>query len=222
MTCFDLVGHLHSLSDSSSPIVCTKSYSLNSILLSPIESIEPDPSSHPSVLTAKKRSSSSLIRDSSISKAHPLDSTCIGTDCISISSNSSDAVCYHPCHTLSYLIDSSHLSLLLMLDDGARRWPLQLDTHAFRRLVFEFGSTSNTSSNSFSDWWCHLLISGDVPYIDFDPIVPYQHALVSALRQHRKQSFQQIAQKLQMDEIHQKSQLADWMSVCGMSELYDR
>jgi hypothetical protein len=224
LPCFDVSGHVQPI-DGPTSLACTKSYSLSRLLpasahinVASVEhQLDGDVASHASLLT-KKKSTSSLLTSvkpdaTGLSKSHQHDDI-LAADCATASAF--DGVCYHPCHTLAYLLDAIHWSMLLMIDDAVRRWPLQLDAPAFRRLLSSLESPTQPADDghsALSDWWSHMLMTGDVPCIDFESVVPQQFPLQLAMTQLRQHTFQQIAQRLQMDAGHQKAQFSDWMSV---------
>ena len=130
----------------------------------------------------------------------------ISADCL----HGAAGVCIHPSHTFSLLFDASRWSTVLLLDDGCRAWPLQLDASAFRRII----ELSFEEDGALVEWVTHVVTTGDVPHIKLDRSRPKQQlCLESALVQLRRQISQKIMEQFHMDTVHGRQQVADWMSV---------
>lgn len=168
---------------------------------------------------SKKRTGSSLLAGASHKPssgsaqlaAIPLgDEAPIAADCVV---PGQDGLCYHPSHTLSLLLDATHWSVQLCLDDNAAgRWPLQLDSHAFRRVLSLADSTDDgVSAHRLHESWLDLLRTGDVPFASLVPVDDAEEALLAAMLQLRRHVFQQLLLKLHLDEAHQGQHVADFI-----------
>jgi hypothetical protein len=163
----------------------------------------------PSLL--KKRSAPSLLAPGSgtkatahghVATAHGEDAQ-IAADCRAVE----DAVCVHPSHTLSLLLDAIHWHTELCVDDGCgARWPLLLDSHAFRRVLHVSGA-----AELLRDSWSALLQTGEVFFPSTTPLSPADTATLTAMAQMRRHVFHQIIVQFDMDELRQGQHLAEFM-----------
>lgn len=138
--------------------------------------------------------------------AHAGEDAPIAADCVSAGA---DAICVHQSHTLPLLLDAVHWTMELCMDDGAgARWPLQLDSHAFRRLLQEAGAME-----VLRDSWLALLQSGEIFFPATATPTPGESIVLNVLAQLRRHTFQQIIAQFAMDEARQVQSLPEFMSV---------
>src|SRR5262245_33664087 len=89
------------------------------------------PTAGPSETPAKRAAHSVLASSKGATGATGEDAP-IAADCLSAPIS---AVCFHPMHILASWMDASKWSFSVGMDDGTgARWPLLLDSHAFRNI----------------------------------------------------------------------------------------
>ena len=210
--------------------MCDISYSLDYLAPPMSDEEQPNPPIPSNLIggdIVNKRTSSLLSHvaradTNSLAKSSHEFGDSIADDC-AISPHA-NCICYHPSHSFSYLLDSIHWSTLLLVDDAVRRWPLQVNTHAFRAILrtVDSGTASQTDqlgSSTLNSWWKHFLHTGEVPLIQFEPTdMRQQFYLQDALKQLRKHTIDDITRRFHMDEKHRNQQIPDWMSV-GVTKL---
>ena len=195
-------------------------------ILTAVQTTDTSVSASPALLKKKVGSllTMSTVHKPAVANSHPIvsnsDAPIIANDCLEAKSG----ICYHPAHTLAYLLDAAHLSVQICVDDGSGgRWPLQLNATAFRRIVTladcsdigvdDASGGDGSLSHPLRDSWLEMLRTGDVPLLSASPLTDAEEVVSAVLSQMRRYVFQHITQMLEMDEPHQGKHVADFMSV---------
>jgi len=170
------------------------------------------------VTPLKKRAAPALLsaHKTPTSTGHHAGST-EETPAASDCAEASHAVCFHPSHSLASLLDAAHWGVQLLLDDGVgARWPLQLSSHAFRRILRMLdGASSSGASSLLHDSWLSLLDTGEVACPLSPSMTSREEVLFIALTQMRKHTFHHVLALFNMDETRRLQHLADFMSVAS-------